>query len=180
MQPAAQTSDVIIIGSGMGGATLAAALAPTGRKVLILERGERLQDSPEARDPAAIFQRGHFKRAPPCTPATTLMSGAIPSFTARSSSATGPRIFALFAISRAPRPAGQSAMTRLNLTTRAQKNYTVYGVTSRTTLPSLRIRCLIPSRLSQMSQTSSTCAGPSPRRVYMCPHYPWVSISTLG
>lgn len=56
MQP-----DVIIIGSGMGGATLAAALAPTGRRVLILERGERLTDSPEARDPAAIFQRGHFK-----------------------------------------------------------------------------------------------------------------------
>jgi choline dehydrogenase-like flavoprotein len=53
--------DVIIIGSGMGGATVAAALAPTGRKVLILERGERLADSPEARDPAAIFQRGHFK-----------------------------------------------------------------------------------------------------------------------
>lgn len=56
MQP-----DVIIIGSGMGGATLAAALAPTGRRVLILERGERLQDSPEARDPSAIFRRGHFK-----------------------------------------------------------------------------------------------------------------------
>lgn len=53
--------DVLIIGSGMGGATLAAALAPTGRRVLILERGERLPDSPEARDPAAIFQRGHFK-----------------------------------------------------------------------------------------------------------------------
>ncbi|WP_435256855.1 GMC oxidoreductase [Thioclava sp. FR2] len=56
MQP-----DVIIIGSGMGGATLAAALAPTGKRVLILERGERLPDSPEARDPEAIFQRGHFK-----------------------------------------------------------------------------------------------------------------------
>ncbi len=56
MQP-----DVIIIGSGMGGASLAAALAPTGRRILILERGERLADSPEARDPAAIFQRGHFK-----------------------------------------------------------------------------------------------------------------------
>jgi choline dehydrogenase-like flavoprotein len=56
MQP-----DVIIIGSGMGGATLAAALAPTGRRVLIMERGQRLQDSPEARDPVAIFQRGHFK-----------------------------------------------------------------------------------------------------------------------
>ena len=54
-------ADVIIIGSGMGGATLAAALAPTGQRILILERGEHLPDSPEARDPAAIFQRGHFK-----------------------------------------------------------------------------------------------------------------------
>ncbi|OYW62572.1 MAG: GMC family oxidoreductase [Rhodobacterales bacterium 12-65-15] len=53
--------EVIIIGSGMGGATLAAALAPTGRRIVILERGERLADCAEARDPAAIFGRGHFK-----------------------------------------------------------------------------------------------------------------------
>ncbi|MBC2836897.1 GMC family oxidoreductase [Gemmobacter straminiformis] len=56
-------ADVIIIGSGMGGATLAAALAPSGQRILIVERGERLPDSPEARDPAAIFQRGHFRPA---------------------------------------------------------------------------------------------------------------------
>jgi choline dehydrogenase-like flavoprotein len=54
-------ADVIIVGSGMGGATLAAALAPSGRRVLIVERGERLGDSPEARDPDAIFRRGHFR-----------------------------------------------------------------------------------------------------------------------
>jgi choline dehydrogenase-like flavoprotein len=54
-------ADIIIVGSGMGGATLAAALAPSGRRVLILERGERLPDSPEARDPSAIFRRGHFR-----------------------------------------------------------------------------------------------------------------------
>ena len=46
--------DVAIIGSGMGGATLAAALAPTGRRIVILERGERLADCPEARDDQAI------------------------------------------------------------------------------------------------------------------------------
>lgn len=56
MQP-----DVLIIGSGMGGATLAAALAPSGRRILIVERGERLKDSPEARDPSAIFRREYFK-----------------------------------------------------------------------------------------------------------------------
>lgn len=58
MQP-----DILILGSGMGGATLAAALAPSGRRILILERGERLTDSPEARDPVAIFGRGHFRPA---------------------------------------------------------------------------------------------------------------------
>ncbi|MDP3264159.1 MAG: GMC family oxidoreductase [Tabrizicola sp.] len=54
-------ADIIIIGSGMGGATLAAALAPSGKRILILERGTRLEPSPEARDPAAIFGRGHFR-----------------------------------------------------------------------------------------------------------------------
>lgn len=56
-------ADVAIIGSGMGGATLAAALAPSGLRILVIERGERLADSPEARDPDAIFQRGHFRPA---------------------------------------------------------------------------------------------------------------------
>jgi len=53
--------DIVIVGSGIGGATLAAGLAPSGRRILILERGERLADSPEARDPEAIFARGHFR-----------------------------------------------------------------------------------------------------------------------
>ncbi|SNR60126.1 GMC oxidoreductase [Puniceibacterium sediminis] len=53
--------EIIVIGSGMGGATIAAALAPTGRQILILERGEHLRDSPEARDATAIFARGHFR-----------------------------------------------------------------------------------------------------------------------
>ncbi|AXI48577.1 GMC family oxidoreductase [Sulfitobacter sp. SK012] len=56
MQP-----DVIIIGSGMGGATLAAALAPTGRKIVILERGEYLLPSPKDRDARAIFGDGVFR-----------------------------------------------------------------------------------------------------------------------
>ncbi len=53
--------DVIIIGSGMGGATLAARLAPSGVKVLILERGERLLPSANDRDPTAIFGEGVFR-----------------------------------------------------------------------------------------------------------------------
>jgi choline dehydrogenase-like flavoprotein len=55
------TADILIIGSGMGGSTCAAGLASSGARILILERGSRLKDSPEARDPRAIFQRGFFR-----------------------------------------------------------------------------------------------------------------------
>lgn len=53
--------DVVIVGSGMGGATLAAGLAATGRRILILERGDYLRPSAADRDDTAIFARGHFR-----------------------------------------------------------------------------------------------------------------------
>ncbi|MFV2038075.1 MAG: FAD-dependent oxidoreductase, partial [Paracoccaceae bacterium] len=53
--------DIAIIGSGMGGATLAAALAPSGQSIVILERGERLRDGPQVRDDNAIFRDGYFR-----------------------------------------------------------------------------------------------------------------------
>ncbi|PKR53901.1 GMC oxidoreductase [Thalassospira marina] len=53
--------DIIIIGSGIGGATLASSLAPTGAKILILERGPHLQHTPESRDDVAIFQKGFYQ-----------------------------------------------------------------------------------------------------------------------
>ena len=57
----ARAADIIIIGSGMGGATLAAALAPTGRRILVLERGKRLEPSARDRDATAIFRDGVFR-----------------------------------------------------------------------------------------------------------------------
>lgn len=54
-------AEIIIIGSGMGGASLAAALAPSGRRILILEKGDHLRPSPADRDAGAIFGRGHFR-----------------------------------------------------------------------------------------------------------------------
>ena len=55
------TPDFVIAGSGIGGATTAFGLAPTGAEIVILERGERLRDTPETRDLAAIFRRGVFR-----------------------------------------------------------------------------------------------------------------------
>ncbi|SEC01594.1 Choline dehydrogenase [Rhizobiales bacterium GAS191] len=53
--------DILIIGSGMGGATLAQALAPTGASILILDKGRQLPERPENRDARAIFQLGFFR-----------------------------------------------------------------------------------------------------------------------
>ncbi|MBN8993919.1 MAG: GMC family oxidoreductase [Rhizobiales bacterium] len=55
------TPDIVIIGSGMGGATLAAGLARSGARIAILERGDRLPDVPETRDARAIFVDGYFR-----------------------------------------------------------------------------------------------------------------------
>ncbi|MCE2750030.1 MAG: GMC family oxidoreductase [Rhodobacter sp.] len=54
-------ADVIVIGSGMGGATVAAALAANGQKILILERGAHLTPSAHDRNDTAIFADGYFR-----------------------------------------------------------------------------------------------------------------------
>ena len=54
-------TDILIVGSGIGGATLAAGLAACGARITILERGQRLEDGPAARDARAIFVEGRFR-----------------------------------------------------------------------------------------------------------------------
>ena len=57
----APSPDIIIIGSGMGGATVAAGLAEADASVLILERGERLQPGNGERSTRAIFVENRFR-----------------------------------------------------------------------------------------------------------------------
>ena len=52
--------DVVIIGSGAGGGTLARHLAPTGLKVLVLERGDWLPQEPQNWDAEAVFQQNRY------------------------------------------------------------------------------------------------------------------------
>jgi choline dehydrogenase-like flavoprotein len=47
--------DVIIIGSGPGGASVAHKLAPTGKRILLLERGNYLPRSPANWDSQTVF-----------------------------------------------------------------------------------------------------------------------------
>lgn len=56
-------TDILIVGSGMGGATLAYGLKDSGRRVLIVERGERLPREPQNSDPTDVHVRGRYKNA---------------------------------------------------------------------------------------------------------------------
>lgn len=53
--------DVIIIGSGAGGATVAQRLAPTGKSILILERGELLPREADNWSPRAVFINNKYR-----------------------------------------------------------------------------------------------------------------------
>ena len=52
--------DVIIIGTGAGGGTLAYALAPTGKRILLLERGDFLPREKENWDPEVVFAQERY------------------------------------------------------------------------------------------------------------------------
>lgn len=53
--------DVVIIGSGVGGASVAHRLVGSGAKVLILERGEALPNEPQNADPDAVFLQNRYR-----------------------------------------------------------------------------------------------------------------------
>ena len=52
--------DVIIVGSGAGGGTLAHTLAQSGKRILLLERGDFLTRETDNWDPGAVFVDGKY------------------------------------------------------------------------------------------------------------------------
>ena len=52
--------DVVIIGSGAGGGTLARTLAASGLKILVLERGDWLPQEPQNWDAEEVFQKNRY------------------------------------------------------------------------------------------------------------------------
>jgi len=53
--------DIIIIGSGAGGGTLAYKLAASGKKILVLERGDFIPKEKENWDPKEVFTVGRYR-----------------------------------------------------------------------------------------------------------------------
>ena len=56
----AEHYDVIIIGTGAGGGTLAHALAGSGKRILLLERGDFLPRETQNWDPRPVFVDGRY------------------------------------------------------------------------------------------------------------------------
>ena len=59
--PASLHADIVIIGTGAGGGTLAYALRDSGARVLIIERGDFLPQEPENWSPEAVFLQNRYK-----------------------------------------------------------------------------------------------------------------------
>ncbi len=55
-----ESYDVIIIGTGAGGGSLAHTLAPSGKRVLLLERGDFLPREMDNWSPEAVFVDGKY------------------------------------------------------------------------------------------------------------------------
>jgi choline dehydrogenase-like flavoprotein len=53
--------DVVVIGSGAGGGTMARALADSGAAILVLERGDFLPQEPENWDPSAVWKHLRYR-----------------------------------------------------------------------------------------------------------------------
>ena len=56
----AEHYDVIIIGTGAGGGTLAHTLAPSGKRILLIGRGGFLSREKENWEPEAVFVQGRY------------------------------------------------------------------------------------------------------------------------
>jgi choline dehydrogenase-like flavoprotein len=61
--PKKKKYDVVIVGSGMGGGTLAFALKDAGASVLLIERGDFLPTEPQNWDPQEVFGKKRYKNA---------------------------------------------------------------------------------------------------------------------
>ena len=55
-----ESYDVIIVGTGAGGGTLAHTLAASGKRILLLERGDFLPREMDNWDPEPVFVHGKY------------------------------------------------------------------------------------------------------------------------
>ena len=162
--------DVIIIGTGAGGGTLAHRLAPSGKRILLLERGGYLPREPENWDSEEVFGKERYvtgeewirqgRRSRSARTRST-SSAATRSSTARSCSACASATSARSATTAASRPRGRSPTTTSSPTTPRPSGSTSCTARPARTRPSRRARARSRTRPSRTSRASSSCTTTS-------------------
>ena len=173
--------DVIIIGTGAGGGTLAHRLAPSGKRILLLERGGYLPREPENWDSEEVFgQRAlrHHRALVSTstasrsarTPSTS--SAATPRSTAASCSACASATSTRSATTAASPPPGRSPTPISSRTTPRPSGSTSCTARPARTRPSRRARARSPTPPSRTSRGSSSCTTTSSRAGHRPFHLP--------
>src|SRR5215472_8729365 len=156
--------DVIIIGSGAGGGTLARHLAPTGKAILLLERGDWLKREPENWSVEEVFVKNRYvssdtwrdKNDKPFKPGVHYFVGGAPRCMARHFTACAERISVNSRITTACRQRGPSATRRWNCTTPKLSICIRHTARVEKTRPNPRRANFIPSRRCHTSPASRT------------------------
>ena len=164
--------DVIIVGTGAGGGTLARHLAPSGKRILLLERGGWLPREPANWLAQDVFVNEKYisretwydgkGRGVPAAGATT-SSAAPPSSTAPRCSGCARRTSASCASTTASRPPGRSATRSWSRTTRWPSARTRCTAPAARTRPRARRARRTRSRPSRTSRGSSSSRRPRGR-----------------
>ena len=128
--------DFIIIGSGAGGGTLAYKLAPSGKKILLIERGPFVRREKENWNSLEVNARGRYNTkelwrnadGSELHPHTNYYVGGNTKFYGRPCSACGNRISARSNITAGSRRPGRSRYDELEpYYTEAERIYHVHG-----------------------------------------------------
>ena len=155
--------DLIVIGSGPGGASLAQRLAPTGKRILMLERGGYLPRSRANWDSKTVFVDAAYQAKETWYGATarssiracTTSSAATPRCTARRCCACASRTSAKFGTRTASPPPGRSATTCSSRTTARRRSCTTSTASAGRTRTSRGPALPTPTRPSSTSRASS-------------------------
>ena len=158
--------DVIIIGTGAGGGTLARHLAPSGKRILLLERGDWLPRELENWDAEAVFVDNRYvsptlgttRTAGRSSPESTTTSAARQSSTAPRCSGCARRTSASCGITTGSRRRGRSPTTSSSRTTPWRSSST------RCTEPAARIRPNLPQAGPTPPRGLARTANPATRR----------------
>ena len=165
--------DVIVIGNGAGGGTLVNRLAPSGKRILLLERGDWLKREPQNWSAGDVFIDNRYisedtwydgETAKRFSPRCTISSAAPPSSTAPLSTASGRRTSASCATTTASPPTWPIGYDEMEpYYTEAEQLYQVHGARGGSHRARRQRALSLPGRVPRAAHPAARRRSRSPR-----------------